>query len=144
MTSKRIGLVALALSGLMGCGQISYFTVTVEVTGSTGNDKNKLGQVISTEVIATGAISDESIFLLDDFPRDTGYNYEKLSDGQLMLARFQYGTTKESGSVDFQVNLHNGTNGPDGVIGSGHQSENIKAGGSTDVLVKVNPTKFAD
>jgi hypothetical protein len=143
MTSKKIGLAAVALTGLLGCGQVSNFTVTVEVSGSGGNDKNKLSQIVSAEVTATGAVSDESIFLLENFPKDKASNYEKLADGQLMLCRFQYGTTKESGQVEFQIDLRNGTNGPDGVIGTGKGSANIKVGGSADVTVIVTPnSKF--
>ena len=145
MTSKKIGLAALAFSGLLGCGQVSYFSVDVEVNGATGRDRNKLAQIISAEVIATGAISGESSFLLDRFPKESGYNYgNPLPDGQLLLSRFQYETTKESGHVDFQIELHNGTNGPDGVIGSGSAGGDIKAGGTIDVTVKIEPTKFAD
>ena len=47
-------------------------------------------------------------------------------------------------TIDFQVDLHNGTNGPDGVIGSGSAGGDIKPGATIDVTVMVNPTKFAD
>jgi len=145
MTSKKIGLAALAFTGLFGCGQSSFFNVDVEVNGSTGRDRNKLTQIISAEVIATGAISGEPSFLLDNFPKSASYNYgNPLPDGQLLVSRFQYETTKESGHVDFQIELHNGTNGPDGVIGSGSAGGDIKAGGTTTVTVKIEPTKFAD
>ena len=144
MTLKKIGLAALALTGFVGCGQTTYFSVTVEVKDSTGRDRNKLSQVISAEVTATGAGSGESIFLLDNFPHANNYNYGNTSDGQLLLSRFQYGTTNESGHVDFQVDLHNGTNGPDGVIGSGSGGGDIKPGATIDVTVMIDPTKFAD
>jgi hypothetical protein len=137
MTSKRIGILALTLGGLVGCGQISYFTVTVEVKDAPGRDRNKLSQIVSAEVLATGAISDEPSFLLNPIQKSASYNYEILSDGQPMFARFQYGTTKESGRVDFQVDLHNGTLGPDGVIASGTGGGDIKAGGSAEVTVMV-------
>ena len=144
MTSKKIGLAALALTGFVGCGQVTYYSVIVEVKDSTGRDKNKLAQVISAEVTASGAISDEMIFLLDGFPKSNNYNYEKTSDGQYLLTRFQYGTTKESGRVDFKVDLHNGTNGAEGVIGSGSGGGDIKVGATIDVTVMVDPTHFAD
>jgi hypothetical protein len=140
--SKLMVLGALALGTLMGCGQVSYFTVAVEVKDAPGRDKNKLSQVLSVEVIATGATSEETSFLLTNFPRPQSYNYQTQSDGQLLLARFQYGTTKESGNVDFDVYLRNGTNGPDGVIGNGKAGGNIKAGGNQDVTVMVTPTNF--
>jgi hypothetical protein len=144
MTSKKIGLAALALIGFVGCGQTTYFSVVVEVKDSTGRDKNKLSQVVSAEVTATGAISGEPNFLLDNFPHANNYNYMTTSDGQLLLSRFQYGTTNDSGHVDFQVDLHNGTNGPDGIIGTGSGGGDIKPGATIDVTVAVNPTKFAD
>jgi hypothetical protein len=143
MTSKKIGLAALALTGFVGCGQTTYFSVSVEVTGSLGNDRNALSQVVSAEVTASGAISGEPIFLLGDFPHDKGYNYPKASDGQLLLSRFQYGTTEESGHVDFKVDLHNGTNGQEGVIGSATEGGDIKPGATIEVAVKIDPTKFA-
>jgi len=124
---------------------VTYFSVGVEVTGPTGRDKNKLAQVISAEVTASGAISGESIFLLDNFPRAPTYDYGSLlPDGQLLLARFQYGTTKESGHLEFKIDLHNGTNGPDGVIGSGSGGGDIKPGATIDVIVVVTPSAFAD
>ena len=144
MTLKKIGLAALALTGFVGCGQTTYFSVIVEVKDSTGRDRNKLSQVISAEVTATGAISGDSNFLLENFPHANNYNYGNTSDGQLLLSRFQYGTTNESGHVDFQVDLHNGTNGPDGVIGSGSGGGDIKPGATIDVTVMIDPTKFAD
>jgi len=140
--SKLMALSALALGTLMGFGQTSYFSVAVEVKDAPGRDKNKLSQVLSVEVSATGAVSEDSIFLLDDFPRPQSYNYQTQSDGQLLLARFQYGTTKESGNVDFEVKLHNGTNGPDGVIGNGKAGGSIKVGGYQYVTVMVMPTNF--
>ena len=144
MTSKKIGLAALALTAFVGCGQTTYFSVSVEVKDSTGRDRNKLAQVISAEVTATGAVSGEPNFLLDDFPHANNYNYGTASDGQLLLSRFQYGTTNESGRVDFKVDLHNGTNGPDGVIGSGSGGADIKPGATINVTVMVDPTRFAD
>lgn len=120
------------------------FAVNVEVTGPEGRSASKLTQAISAEVTVVGAVSEPSVFLLDNFPRWATYPYETQPDGQLLLASFRYETTMKSGSVTFTVDLHNGTNGPDGVIASGSRGADIQAGGTVDVLVAVTPRNFAD
>ena len=131
MTRKFLGLFALVLGGLgAGCGQTSYFSVDVVMDSSV--TQACLSQVVYAQVKPEGAVSDSSTFLLEHIPSS---NYPS-SGGQLMLGKFQYGTTSESGTVKFTITLQDGSHN---TLASGSGQENIVAGGNKALSVKVVP-----
>jgi len=136
MTRK---VVTLALGGLgllaAGCGQTSFFSVDVIVSGATGRETNKMQEVIHADVKVEGPISDQSQFGLEGFPRPTSYGYPRDSDGQIIIGKFQYGTTSESGKVTFHVTLRDDNN--DLATGSGEGT--IHSGSNVAMSITVDP-----
>lgn len=135
MTRK---LLALALGGLSllgaGCGQTSFFSVDVIVSGAVGRDQMKMKQVIHGDVKAEGAISDQSQFGLN-VDRPSNYVYPLDPNHQIVFGTFQYGTTSESGKVTFHVTLRDDNN--DLATGSGEGT--IQSGSSVAMSVTVDP-----
>jgi hypothetical protein len=135
---RKVLMLALGGLGLLGagCGQTSYFSVDVIVSGQTGRDPLKMQQVIHADVKAEGAISDQSQFGLEGFPRPSSYGYPRDSKSQIIIGTFQYGTTSESGNVTFHVTLRDDNN--DLATGSGDGT--IHSGSSVAMSVTVDPT----
>ena len=137
MTRKFLGLALMGLGVLgAGCGQSSYFSVDVIVGGATGRQRNSMAEVKSVQVTTSGAVSDESSFLLENFPRSDNYNYPTASGGQIILGTFQYGTTSESGKVTFNVHVKDGSLND---LASGSGDANIQSGGNVATSVMVQP-----
>jgi VCBS repeat-containing protein len=136
MTRK---LVALALGGLgllgAGCGQTSHFSVDVIVSGPTGRRMEKMREVSGGDVKAEGAISDQSQFGLENLPRSDSYVYP-LSNSQIILTRFQYGTTSDSGKVTFTVTLKDGSLN---ALATGSGEGTIQSGSNVPMSVTVDP-----
>jgi len=131
----RLGLFGLGLLGA-GCGQTSYFSVDVIVSGPTGRQRNSMAQIQSVQVNTSGAISDESSFLLLGFPRSDNYNYPTADGGQIIIGRFQYGTGSESGKVTFDIHVKDGSLND---LASGSGDGTIKSGANVAMSVMVNP-----
>jgi hypothetical protein len=142
MTSKtrkflRLGLIGLGLLGA-GCGQTSYFSVDVIVGGPTGRQRNSMAEIKSVQVNTSGAISDESSFLLENFPRSDNYVYPLADGGQIIIGRFQYGTGSESGKVTFDIHVKDGSLND---LASGSGDATIKSGANVATSVTVNPVE---
>ena len=114
-----LGLGALAATS--GCGEVSYFEVTVGLTGLT---PSCAFAIASCEVTVTGAAND--FFNLKS----------EVCDAKAMLSRgkFQYGTEAESGTVNFHMEIFNGNRIK---LGQGDATGQIKAGGRTPVTMMV-------
>lgn len=125
-THLALAIGGLALAGVTGCGQTDYFAVevTIDPTISSGN----LQQINKCEVMTSGAVSDQTDFLL--YPTvcgpDVSYtNLDKDHNGDHVLGTFEYGTTKTSGTVTFKILLEDGSSHTigqgqvDGQVGSG-------------------------
>jgi hypothetical protein len=131
----KIVFLALALSGggAVGCGQTSYFEVTVTLPATV--DTCLQSMIFSCEVAVSGAASDS--FTL---PSDVC-----ISPKQRQIGVFQYGTDKDSGNVAFHLDLFTGNRtvgpgsvsptNPVGPIASGDGSASIKAGMRQQVTV---------
>jgi hypothetical protein len=115
--------LAGSLAGMAGCGQVSYFAVDVTIKNDVR--ESDLAVIDTCEVIVSGAAND--VFPL-----------QVCGPGQIRsfyLGQFQYGTEKESGNVDFTVNLMRNRE----KIGTGMGGGAIKAGGRVDVAIQVIP-----
>lgn len=140
MTTMKRTLLAMALGGLglagAGCGQTSYFSVDVIVSGATGRNAGSMQEVASVAVKVEGAASDQ--FGLENFPRPTNYSYPRdpKDHQQIILGTFQYGTTSESGNVNFKVTVNNGSLQE---LASGSGEGTIQAGSSVAMSVTVDP-----
>lgn len=121
--NAKIGLAGLVLvAGLAGCGQTSFFEVTVvAATGTNGID---ISMINSCVVKVSGAATDS--FSLSQ---------AKCSHVTTpTLGTFEYGTTAESGMLSFHVDLLRGDLTK---LGQGDSSGAIKAGGRQTVTVNV-------
>jgi len=139
MTRKRFGLVVLfpilglGLAGA-GCSETSFFSVDVVVNGATGRSTSKMAEVGGVEVYADGAVSDEKRFVLQNIPRD---NYDQRdSNSQIILGKFEYGTTQSSGDVIFYVTVFNGAQNS---LARGSGDGTIQSGGNVALTVTVEP-----
>ena len=140
-TLRNATPLALALAGLTlaasGCGQTDYFAVAVTIDSriSSGN----LQQIAQCEVKASGAVSDQSTFVLNYSVCGSETNYtglDKDSNGDNVLGTFEYGTTKTSGQVHFQLQLKDGSRN---TIGQGDVDANV-GGGVVPVTLKITDT----
>jgi hypothetical protein len=125
---------SLLLGGLAACGQTSFFDVPVTIKQLPGITVDSLRMINSCSVTTSGAAS-------DTFPLDTGV----CAFGQVMtysLGIFQYGTTSDSGTVNFEVKIYAKDQAT--VLGTGTAGGAIKSGGRQTVPVEVvpDPTKF--
>ena len=120
------------LFGGSACGQTSFFDVMVTVKQVQGVTQDSLRQINSCQVTVSGASSDA--FPLDNCVFGLVQSFA--------IGTFQYGTDKDSGTVNFQVDLI----GQDRrtVLGSGTGGAAIKSGGRQTLAVEVvpDPTKF--
>jgi len=137
MTRKLLGLALIGLAVLgAGCGQTSYFSVDVIVGGATGRQRNSMAEIKSVQVTTSGAVSDESSFLLQGFPRSDNYIYPTASGGQIIIGKFQYGTSSESGKVTFNVHVKDGSLND---LASGSTDSDIQSGANRAMSVTVDP-----
>ncbi|HEY4184135.1 MAG TPA: hypothetical protein VGP07_03660 [Polyangia bacterium] len=129
---NAIGLSALALGfSLVGCGQISYFQVEVTVDGTVGGNTGTLKQINSCEVMTSGAVSDETDFTLSSCSSSASYADHPV------IGTFEYGTTKDSGTVTFKILLKDGSLN---TLGQGSVDGNISAGKITPLELHVTDT----
>jgi len=137
MTSKILGLALMGL-GVLGadCGQTSYFSVDVIVSGATGRQRNSMAEIKSVQVNTSGAVSDESSFLLQGFPRSDNYVYPTASGGQIIIGKFEYGTSSDSGKVTFDVHVKDGSLND---LASGSADGTIQSGGNVAMSITVDP-----
>jgi len=136
-THLTLALAGLTAAGLAGCGQTDYFSVavTIDPTISSGN----LQQINQCEVMTSGAVSDETDFILNASvcgPNTSYSNLDKDSNGDHILGTFEYGTTKTSGKVTFKVLLVDGSRN---TIGQGQTDANVGSG-VVPVTLKVTDT----
>lgn len=131
LTTALLALTVAALSA--GCGQVSFFDVTVVADNSTAMLRTeKLFEVDRCEVLVRGAVRDDFTLRACRNPSTEDWN----------LGTFQYGTEAESGDVSFTVKLYNGVVKP---LGEGTATAPIKQGGRQILEVKVllDPTNFS-
>jgi hypothetical protein len=129
MGMRKNALLALlglgALGATTGCGQVSYFEVSVSLTGLTPSCSYAIA---SCEVTVSGAATD--FFNLTS----------KVCDAQMTLNRgtFQYGTEAESGNVNFHLEIFNGNRDK---LGMGDASKAIQPGGraKVDLMAAADP-----
>lgn len=129
----RTSILALTLLGgvAAGCGQTSYFEVTVNV--STSDPKVTTACLFSVGycvVTVSGAASDH--FGLTDQACDKPASYN--------LGLFQFATDKDSGTVNFLVEIQDTNHKP---AGQGTVSGPIKVGGRQTLTVAVTPDASA-
>jgi hypothetical protein len=140
MRTAAIGLFALAAS-TAACGQISYMDVkvTVDATNHPNISQNSFAQINTCEVHVSGATSD--IFTIDKCMN--GMTLLTVESGTRIydLGTLQYGTSTDSGTLNFEVDLRSGdTSKPP--LGKGTGSGSIKSGQHSLVSVVVNPDMF--
>lgn len=117
----NITLAGLVLAvSLAGCGQTSFFEVTV-VANTTAID---ISMIASCVAKVSGAATES--FSLDTMKCSHVVN--------ATLGTFEYGTTAESGTLSFHVDLLRGDLTK---LGQGDGSGAIKAGGRQTVTVNV-------
>jgi len=136
-THLALALASLAGVGLAGCGQTDYFAVAVTIAPniSSGN----LQQIAQCEIMTSGAVSDETTFVLNPSVCGPNTNYTGLdsdSNGDHVLGTFEYGTTKTSGQVHFKILLKDGSRN---TIGQGDTDANVGSG-VVPVTLKVTDT----
>lgn len=129
----RAGVLALALIGgaTAGCGQTSYFEVTVNA--DMANPKVTTACLFSVGycvVTVSGAASDH--FGLNDKACDKPASFN--------LGLFRYATDQDSGTVNFLVEIQD-TNHK--AAGQGSISGSINAGGRKILTVSVTPDATA-
>jgi hypothetical protein len=130
------GLLALALlGGLTGCGETSYFEVSVYVENNVpGVNATCLFKLSQCEVTVRGAGGEE--FFLDSKAchGPSGFN----------LGVFQYATDKDSGNVTFHVVLVANVDGMPTIVGTADSAATaIKSGMRQQVSVTVRPDAAA-
>jgi len=136
-TPLALALAGLTTVGLAGCGQTDYFSVAVTIDSKIAS--GNLQQINQCEVMTSGAVSDETDFLLNSAvcgPNTTYANLDKDSNGDNILGTFEYGTTKSSGKVTFKILLVDGSRN---TIGQGQTDANIGSG-VVPVTLKVTDT----
>jgi len=132
-----VALLGLTAAGLTGCGQTDYFAV--EVTIAPNISSGTLQEIAQCEIQTSGAVSDQTDFVLNYSVcgPDTNYtNLNKDSNGDNVLGTFEYGTTKTSGTVHFKILLKDGSRN---TIGQGDADGNVGSG-VVPVTLKVTDT----
>lgn len=124
-------LGTLGLLGLSGCGQTSYFDVSVTIKQDPKIGAPQLARIDSCYVTVSGAAT-------DSFPLN-GCSQGTVTG--LNLGTFQYGTDKDSGSFTFSVVVRDGVQT---TVGTGSVTALLKSGTRTvtSVEVALDPTKF--
>jgi type 1 fimbria pilin len=136
-THLALALVGLIGGGLTGCGQTDYFAVAVTVASNVSS--GDLQQIAQCEVMTSGAVSDQTDFVLNYSVCGPDTNYtglEKDSNGDNVLGTFEYGTTKTSGQVHFKILLKDGSRN---TIGMGETDANVGSG-VVPVTLKITDT----
>lgn len=120
----KSGLLTLGLLGaLAGCGETSYFEVSVAVANSA--DFNCLSMINTCQVNVIGAGGET--FTLDSKACRMPLSYN--------IGLFQYATDKESGNVAFHVQIIDGNLNP---LGQGDsEAKPIKPGGRQQATVTI-------
>lgn len=115
----------LALLGAGGCGETSYFEVAVSVS-NTLSPADCLSKMNSCEVRVSGA--DSSSFSLGGNICVSPINYS--------LGKFQFTTEKDSGNMNFHVEIFDGNLRK---LGQGDAAAAVKAGGIQTLMLTVMP-----
>jgi hypothetical protein len=130
IVGKIAGSALLLLCGASGCGDPSFFEVSVVVTSNAGVRLDCLSFIETCEVTVSGAASES--FTLG--------NNSCVSPRAFQIGLFQYGTDSDSGNVGFHVEIFD----PNGKkLGQGDGSGAIKKGGRQPVTVPVAPDPVA-
>jgi hypothetical protein len=127
------GIAALVLlASAVGCGQTSFFDVTVTVNNTvSGVRLDCLYAIDSCEVTVSGKASDSFTLASKSCTHPTAFQ----------VGVFQYGTGEDSGNVGFHVEIFDGNHRK---LGQGDgPSTAIKAGGRQSVAVPVLPEAAA-
>jgi hypothetical protein len=111
----------VAVAALAGCGQTSFFDVTVTAMNSVD-----ISTINSCQVLVSGAASDT--FSLDG--AKCGHVM------QFNIGTFEYGTTLESGTLNFHIDLLKGDLTK---MAQGDGSGAVKVGGHQPIIVTVAP-----
>lgn len=133
------GALTLCLFGgalaLAGCGETSFFDVTVKVRmGVTGVTSGELDQIEACEVTVSGAASDGPFSLSNcQNPSVDPATYE--------VGLFQFGTDSDSGSCRFDIVVYVANRRQGGM---GSATGTIKSGGRqpVDLIVDPDPAMF--
>lgn len=136
-THLALALGGLTMAGLTGCGQTDYFAVAVTIAANVSS--GDLQQIAQCEVMTSGAVSDQSDFVLSYSVCGPDTNYvglEKDMNGDNVLGTFEYGTTKTSGQVHFKILLKDGSRN---TIGQGETDATVKSG-VVPVTLKITDT----
>jgi hypothetical protein len=131
--SGKIGIPALILlASTLGCGQTSFFEVTVTVNNNvSGVRLDCLYAIDQCAVTVSGPVSDNFTLASRSCVHPTAFQ----------LGSFQYGTGEDSGNIVFHVDIFDGNLHK---LGQGDgPSTAIKAGGRTPVAVAVVPDASA-
>ena len=124
-TKIILSVLSLSLLGAAGCGQDSYFEVSVSVM-NTLPFADCVSKVSSCEVNVSGA--DSAFFTLS--------SSVCMGPTGLSLGKFQFTTDKESGNVTFGLVLKDGSGKK---LGEGSVSGPIKAGGIQPLNLVATP-----
>jgi len=111
--------------------------VDVVVAGGPRPDAAKLQQVYNVIVTAQDATSRVATFALSGFPRPDGFAYGMTPDGQLILGAFVYGTTADSGMINFKVEVKDGSLN---LLASGSTSGTVQPGATIKMSVYISPS----
>lgn len=121
-------LVLASLMGAAGCGQPSFFDVTVQVAPATGVRTDCIqSAVFSCELTVSGAASGS--FALGGgvcSPPPRSYT----------IAQFQYGTDSDSGNVTFNMAIFSTNHAK---LGEGSVTAAIKAKATQPVTLTIQP-----
>jgi hypothetical protein len=125
----KIGFLALLVGavGVVGCGDVSYFDVTVTVNTGMNISESDLTAVNTCQVHTSGAASD--IFTMDNCAQGMIYT-------SFLIGEFQYGTSSGSGTVNFDVILKDGSGK---TLAEGSNGGSIVSGKHAALTVAVDP-----
>lgn len=126
-----MGLSVALLIGAVGCGNPSFFEVAVIVNNDTTVRLDCLTGIETCQVAVSGAASDA--FTLGN-STCSGIKHA------FQLGQFQYGTDKDSGNVNFHVDIFDGNLKK---LGQGDATGAIKKEGRQPVMLHVVPDPVA-
>lgn len=125
----KIGFLALLVGavGAVGCGDVSYFDVTVNVNTGMNISESDLTAINTCEVHTSGAASD--VFTMDNCAQGMIYT-------SFLIGKFQYGVSSDSGTVNFDISLKDGSGK---TLAEGTNGGPIVSGKHTALTVGVDP-----
>jgi len=121
-------LVLASLIGAAGCGQPSFFEVTVQVAPVTGVRTDCINSaVFSCELTVSGAASGSYVL---------GSGVCSPPPRSFTIAQFQYGTDADSGNVTFDMSIFSTQHAK---LGEGSVTAAIKAKATQPVTLTIQP-----